>query len=75
MLLERLKSKLPELGMSLDVSIEKDVIEVRVQENPVFWITSECYGFKIYIGYEVPNSVEFSEVETIKQTVENCIFC
>lgn len=66
MLFSKLRNYFPDYG----ISIENDVIEIRVQKDPVFWVTFESYGFKVYVGYNAPNSVEFTEIDSIVQSVK-----
>lgn len=74
MLHERLENEFLDCEIEhAGILIDRDVIEIRVQKDPVFWITSVCYGFKIYIGYAAPNSVDLGEVNRIADIVKSAI--
>lgn len=69
MMIDRLKNTLP----NCTVSIDRDIIEVKVQNDAVFWITEELGGFKLYIGYNAPNSICLKELNEIAKAAKGIV--
>lgn len=69
MLLDSLKAKFP----GYQISIDRDIIEIKTQKDSVFFVTSEFFGFKIYVGYSAPNSIDFNETCKIIEATKDAI--